>query len=165
MPTHKTRLGLIDLEQITLTEWRAEAKTLKVNGKPCTLDPLHITLSQHSWDMNTWNRLHRHDGGRITTRGREKVEDTLRGLIETQVGDLTIVQRARWEITHKRLLRDLVQLQERTTDLQEHIRKAACQIRAHSLPGAQGEVARVLTREGWDKGPDELEEMVQILAG
>jgi hypothetical protein len=165
VPTHKTRLGIITVDQVSLTEWRAEAPDLRVNGKGCCLDQTHVVLSQHSWSMNTLSSLRRRDGGRVTARGREKVEEAIRTVIDCEIGDQLIVVKARWELTHQHLLRDRASYEDTLRRLDDRIRNAACQVKAHSLPGAQGEVARVLVRESWDKTPEELEEMVQILTG
>lgn len=163
MGTHDTRIGLVDIDQVSLTEWRAEAPAFVVNGKDHVLEPVHVTLTAHSWDTNTYSRLYRRDGRLVTSRAREKVETIVRGLIEQQVGDLIVVQRARWEIVLKGILRERRNHEEMLNRIGERERHAACQIKAHSLPGAQGEVARVLVRESWDKSPEELAEMVQIL--
>jgi hypothetical protein len=105
VPTHKTRLGLIDIDQISLIEYRAEAPGLRVNGKDYILEPVHVTLNAHSWDMNVFSRLYRRDGRPVTPRAREKVETIIRDLVE-QHGDRVLIHRARWEIVHKGILRE-----------------------------------------------------------
>jgi len=81
VPTYKTKLGRIDLERVSLTEWTASSTRLKVNGKDCVLRPTQITLGRTGWSVNAWSTFQRYDNSRTTSRAREKVEEVTKELI------------------------------------------------------------------------------------
>lgn len=162
MTPYKTRCGWIDLTHVSLTEWTASAADLIVNGKAMILDPTQISLSPSGWSMYLGNRLRRYDGRRTTARAQAKVEQILIHLIETD-SDPILLGRERWKLTLADIDSQIQRYQRQVDHYLEQHRQAACQLRAHELPGSLGEVARVLVKENWSKTPDELEETVQML--
>lgn len=163
MTTHKTKLGPVHLDQTGAVEYHVEAPDLKVNGKLCALTRTPVYLTAHGWQVDLYNRLQRHDGGRLTQRGRDKVGTVILQLVQANVTDPLEVEAHRLRLVNRDIEANLRNYEQRLDTLAEQRRRALCDLRAHELPGAAGEIARVLTKEGYTGSPDDLEEMVALL--